>query len=261
MIKPRLLGYCLLALTLILLLSVPPKKMHRLRASLVAKALNVQTSLFDRKATHITKLEKSLLVLKEQNEALQQILKNTQLSSQNISEKNSAFVIFRDPAFWASSVLINKGMRDEDSHIEKNSPVLSNGYLIGVVEEVFETFSKVRLITDKNLQVSVKKEAKNISHAQETLDVGTLFGIASLDNRTRFRNVEGIFFSPHLQPGDELITSGLDGIFPEGLKIAHVTEVNIEMEEVTYPFKAIVSAPDLKDLKIVTILKPICPLH
>lgn len=251
----RLIGYSAIAFCLIILLSVPPKKMHRVRANLVASAVGFYSK--HEKDNKISRLEAKIKVLDEENASLKQKILNPSLRDQTISSSNVAKVIFRDPAFWASSVLINKGMKDDDSNIEKNSPVLSNGYLVGVIEDVFDSFSKVRLITDKNLQFSIKKKLSNSQSPDQLLEVGTLCGISSVDNRYRFKHVEGHFFSPTLKPGDELITSGLDGIFPEGLPVAKVTEVKIDEEEVVFPFKAIVSASDIKDLKLVTILKPL----
>lgn len=251
----RLIGYSAIAFCLIVLLSVPPKKMHRVRANLVASAVGFY-SRHD-KETKISRLEDKIKILNEENASLKQKILNPALKDQTISCSNIAKVIFRDPAFWASSVLINKGMKDDDSNIEKNSPVLSNGYLVGVIEDVFDSFSKVRLITDKNLQFSIKKKSSSSPSSDQLLEVGTLCGISSVDNRYRFKHVEGHFFSPTLKSGDELVTSGLDGIFPEGIPVAKVTDVKIDEEEVVFPFKAIVSASDIKDLKLVTILKPV----
>lgn len=249
----KLIGYSAIALCLMIILSIPPKKMHRLRANLVASAIGFYSKY--EKETKTSQLEAKIKALTEENASLKQKLTNSSLFDQSITSDNIARVIFRDPAFWASSVLINKGMKDENSLIEKNSPILSNGYLIGVVEDVFDTFSKVRLITDKNLQFSIKKKQDNPS--LDLLEVGTLCGISSIDNRYRFKHVEGVFFSPTLKEGDELVTSGLDGIFPEGIPVAKVTHIKIDEEEVTFPFKAILQAPDMKDLKLVTILKPL----
>ncbi len=252
--RSHYLGYFLIAFTLVTLISIPPKKVHKLRASLVAKTLKLKR-YSSRNDDEIKKLYAKVLYLKEENTTLKKALSDKHNCLDDVSEKNLARVIFRDPAFWSSSVLINKGMKDNLDFLEKNSPVVSRGFLIGVVEEVFETFSKVRLITDKHLNVSVKKQEHDLK--SQTLDVGTLFGISSIDNRYRFKKVEGNFFSSNLKVGDQLITSGLDGMFPEGLPVACVTNIVIDEEEVTYPFQATVLAPDIKDLKIVTILKPI----
>lgn len=247
--RSNILGYLCLGITLFILLSIPPKKMHRLRASLVGKVLQTQ------KSRNQDKLAIQIKLLKEENSTLKQLL-NAPLTPAN--NPLIAKVIFRDPAFWASSVLIDKGRQNRHFIIEKNSPVLSNGYLIGIVEEVFETFSKIRLITDKHIQLSIKTEKEASGN---TLNVGTLGGSALIDKRTCFRHVTGLFFSRELRVGDKLLTSGLDKIFPEGIPVAEVTEVTFEPEEVAYPFKAIVLAPDIKDLKYVSVLKPLIEIN
>lgn len=248
------LGYFLLGFSLVVLISIPPKKVHKLRASLITKALKLKR-YSSRNEDAITKLNSRILYLKEQNLTLKKALEEKHSFLGQISDKNVARVIFRDPAFWSSSVLINKGIKDDLDFLEKNSPVISKGFLIGVVEEVFDTFSKVRLITDKNLSVSVKKSQDDPK--SEKLEIGTLCGISSIDNRYKFKKVEGHFFAPNLKIGDQLVTSGLDGVFPEGLPVACVTSVIIEEEEVIYPFQANILASDIKDLKTVTILKPV----
>lgn len=239
--------YSLLFVLVVTLLSIPPKKMHRFRASLVAKTLKIQSKFLTEERQ---KLTFTLHKLEEENATLKHLIANVDLSK----HYQMATVIFRDPAFWSSSVLIDKGLQDPDFPIERNSPVLSNGYLIGIVEEVCETFSKVRLITDKNLQFSIRKETVIDS---ENLELGTLFGIASIDNRYRFKQVEGVFFSKNISEGDLLVTSGYDGVFPEGIPVARVTEVSIDQDQISYPFRATIAAPDIKYLKFVTVLKPL----
>lgn len=63
-----------------------------------------------------------------------------------------AHVIYRDPAYWGSSVWVNIG---KEQHIQKNSPVLSGNVLVGLVDYVGEKQSRVRLITDVGMQPSV----------------------------------------------------------------------------------------------------------
>lgn len=71
-----------------------------------------------------------------------------------------AQVIFRDPSSWSSAIWIGLGEADnravEKTVIARNSPVLSEDALIGVVEYVGETHSRVRLITDASLVVAVR---------------------------------------------------------------------------------------------------------
>lgn len=62
---------------------------------------------------------------------------------------------------------------------------------------------------------------------------------------------------PLIRTGDLLITSGLDGIFPEGLKVAKVhTIFPLQEGAFAYDILAESTADDLLDLKFVTILPP-----
>jgi cell shape-determining protein MreC len=71
-----------------------------------------------------------------------------------------AKVIYRDPASWSSFVWIGVGERQnrslKEAVIAKNSPVVIGNVLVGLVEEVGEKQSKVRLLTDANLFPSVR---------------------------------------------------------------------------------------------------------
>ena len=60
-----------------------------------------------------------------------------------------------------------------------------------------------------------------------------------------------------VQVGDLLVTSGMDGIFPEGLKIAKVHSINPLTEGAfTYELWACPTASDILNLDFVTILPP-----
>ncbi len=71
-----------------------------------------------------------------------------------------AKVIYRDPASWSSFVWIGIGERQnrslKEAVIAKNSPVVIGNVLVGLIEEVGEKQSKVRLLTDANLFPSVR---------------------------------------------------------------------------------------------------------
>lgn len=60
-----------------------------------------------------------------------------------------------------------------------------------------------------------------------------------------------------VQVGDLLVTSGMDGIFPEGLKVAKVHSIMPLTEGAfTYELYAVPTASDILDLNFVTILPP-----
>lgn len=71
-----------------------------------------------------------------------------------------ARVIYRDPSLWSSSLWVGVGEKTnralEKKVVAKNSPVLADGFLVGVVEFVGENQSRIRLITDSGLCPSVR---------------------------------------------------------------------------------------------------------
>lgn len=71
-----------------------------------------------------------------------------------------AKVILRDPAFWSCGFWIDKGRKNNRFFgvdiIKRNSLVLSDGYLIGVIEDVEENRSYVKLVTDSSLVIAVR---------------------------------------------------------------------------------------------------------
>ncbi|PIS01855.1 MAG: hypothetical protein COT84_00065 [Chlamydiae bacterium CG10_big_fil_rev_8_21_14_0_10_35_9] len=89
-----------------------------------------------------------------------------------------ATIIFRDPAFWSSSVWINVGEGDNSKIgrkiIAKNSPVVCGSSLIGLVEYVGKSKSRVRLITDAGLVLSVRA-VRGKGSDQEFMQVTNLF--------------------------------------------------------------------------------------
>ncbi len=88
-------------------------------------------------------------------------------------------VIYRDPSSWSSSLWIQAGQKDNESLgrliVGKNSPVVIGSSLVGVVEFVGWQQSRVRLITDSGLIVSVraargKREDKQLSQLVHSLE-------------------------------------------------------------------------------------------
>lgn len=89
-----------------------------------------------------------------------------------------ARVVFREPTNWSNSLWINVGEKDNEllgrQAIEKDSPVVVGKAIVGVVEEVGKTRSRVRLITDPRFTLSVRVfrgGEQNIALCQKLADV------------------------------------------------------------------------------------------
>ncbi|MBS0615192.1 MAG: hypothetical protein JSR58_01400 [Verrucomicrobia bacterium] len=200
-----------------------------------------------------------------------------------------AKVIFREPASWSSTLWINVGERSNErlgkSVILKNSPVVVGDQVVGVIEYVGHRRSKVRLITDSGLPIAVRAQRD-----QKFLAKGEIFGVSQPWWRSRGVTLKGVGFNydfadaegearslrtgelltevgpgvgqgdkvPLIQKGDLLVTSGMDGVFPPGLRVAYVQNLALLKEGAcSYEIEAKASISSLDNLSYVTVLPPI----
>ena len=121
----------------------------------------------------------------------------------------TALVVARDPANWNSSLMINKGKADG---LAPGMAVINSIGVVGKVAEVAKNVSKVILINDSGFSVAVVN--------QRSRESSLLSGSLSGDCR--------LYYLPQdadIRVGDEMVTSTLSTVFPEGLRIGVVSEV------------------------------------
>ena len=124
-----------------------------------------------------------------------------------------AKVIARDPANWWHTVQIEFGSRDG---ARVNLPVLTpEGYLVGRIATVNYYTSQVVLVGDPNCHVSIIID--NPAH-----DMGVLMSSGPLDDSiVELSYVSG---SINIKSGDNVVTSGLGGIFPKGIPAGKIVD-------------------------------------
>lgn len=98
--------------------------------------------------------------------------------------------------------------------IQLGSPVMDEKGLIGQVTRIGLTNSEVTLITAENQQIPVKVARNGL----RTLSTG--------DGPSGTLSLPFLPEGSDVQVGDSLVTSGIDGIYPEGLPVALVTRVD-----------------------------------
>ncbi|MEN9344024.1 MAG: hypothetical protein RLZZ453_811 [Chlamydiota bacterium] len=235
-----------------------------------------------------------------------------------------AQISFREPALFGSSLWINVGEKQNvrlgKKVIAKNSPVILGSCVVGIVEFVGDTQSRVRLITDSCFSISVRAvrggeqnrylfehvkallqalqtrndlgafEEKNslissLLLLQEKLEIdapdfylakGEVKGSGTALWRSREMTLKGVGFNydfpdaegpahplqskhPHLlEKGDLLLTTGWDGLFPAGLKVATVITVDpLKEGAIAYSLQASPLVCDLSHLSYVFVLPPL----
>ena len=108
------------------------------------------------------------------------------------------------------SILVDKGSKDG---ILKGFPVItSQKILLGRIGEVYENFSEVILISNKDSSFSVKIQDKDAS--------GIVKGEGSL-----MLFLDLIPKNKEISEGEFVITTALGGIFPKGILVGEITEV------------------------------------
>lgn len=121
----------------------------------------------------------------------------------------TAEVFARDPGNWFHLLWIDKGSMDG---IRKGMVAVSPNGVVGMVRDVFGNRSSIMLITDANSAVAVR--------IQDIREEGILEGRG--DNMTYLKYIPRDVEVTYGQP---VITSGLDGIYPEGIIVGYVKAV------------------------------------
>lgn len=148
----------------------------------------------------------------------------------------------RDP--FSRKVIVDKGASQD---IEEGAAVVDDTGLIGQVSRAFPWTAEVALITDREQVVPVQIVRNGLR--------AVVFGMGydgALDLRFMPVNAE-------IENGDVLVTSGIDGVYPAGLPVAVVS--NIE-RNAAYPFAKITCTPTagVNRHKQVLVLARLAPL-
>lgn len=204
--------------------------------------------------TNLTSNQETLSDLKAENERLQ--ARNAELEESEQTAKRlqdllnlqdsyslqstGARIISGSTDSWSSTVTINLG---SSSGLTVGMPVMASNGVIGQIVECGATSSTVRLINDENSSVSAMVQS---TRAQGMLN-GSASGQVTLDL---------IATSQTVNVGDVVVTSGLGGVFPKGLPLGKVTNVentpgSLYLEVTVEPFA---STENFEEVLVITSL-------
>ena len=193
-------------------------------------------------------LKKENMELKIQKERNQKILLEMKENSIYKGSLKFARVSFSDINNLNNKIFIDLGKKDG---IKVDMIAVYGDYLVGKIIDVYSDYSVVELITNPNSIISAKTEAD-------------ILGIArGSDEEDGLLYFQPSIVEDNLKEGEEIVTSGVSNIFPEGIKIGKIE--NIDDKE-NYSYKRITIKPpfeskDLKELIVIghenTINKPI----
>lgn len=150
--------------------------------------------------------QQKLTLIENENRSLRKILniKNLIKNDMTIGE-----VVLPSQANGVPQLFINKGM---DDGIDIGSPVMNNEGLVGQVIHVNKNLSTVQKITSNNFAVSAISENGTMA--------ALIFG-----NGSPHLVIYRLPAYEKLRLGDHLLTSGLDQIYPKGIKIGKVIKI------------------------------------
>ncbi len=148
-----------------------------------------------------------------ENERLRELLNYA--GSLGDGEYVTAAVIGKSTGIWFDTFTIGAG---RNRGIDVNMPVICANGLVGVVSEVGANWCKVTSIIDPDMAVPVMIE--------RTRDGCMVRGV--LDTVAADKQME-LYYLPadrtDLMPGDIVMTSGIGGIYPKGIRVGTVKEV------------------------------------
>ena len=191
---------------------------------------------------------RSLDSVSRENQDLRRLLGfREQLSMQTVA----AEVIARDDGYgWWQTVRIDKGRA---AGIRANMPVISSDGLVGRTIEVSDDACDVLLTADRNFRVSVRFE-----------QAGS-FGVMRGSMTPKGTDVLDVLVPPApsevdylrkdlaIKPGEEVLTSGLGGVFPAGLTVGRVKRTYMD-ESGLYQHAEVVPCADLARLRYVLVV-------
>ena len=178
-----------------------------------------------------------------QNESLQELLdaKPTYESLDPVYAK----VIARDAGPWFKTFSVNRGT---NHGVSVGMAVVNGDGLIGRVYEVGLNYAKVITIIDTRSRVACLM--------QRTRDNGIMRGQISDSDSTAQCYV---YYLPNINsitPGDVVVTSGMDSVYPKGLKVGTVTALSLDAgSEGTYA--VVTPSVDFQRIEDVFILRTV----
>ena len=156
----------------------------------------------------------------------------------------AAEVMYETPDSYTRRVVLDKG---QVAGIEAGSPVMDDQGVLGQVTRVQPFSSEVTLLSDRDQAIPVMVARTGVR--------SVAFGDAS-NLRTDGMELRFMPNNADVQVGDELVTSGVDGVYIAGLPVARVLEVERRSQS---PFMRIYCEPvaRLDGAQHVMVLTPL----
>jgi rod shape-determining protein MreC len=187
----------------------------------------------------ISRLQSDLFQMEEvrkENLRLKQLLN---YSDDIPHEKILAQVVGWDSANEFKVIRLNKGTKDG---IKVMSPVITDQGLVGYVYRATPSYSDVLTILDQNNRIDVIVE--------RTRTHGIVEGVFNFKCALKY-----VMRNEPVEVGDKLITAGVGGIYPKGVKVGMITDISKENFGMTLSIEVVPSV-EFDKLEEVLVLIP-----
>lgn len=188
--------------------NLPAVGYARVSEFFVAQALlqNENTRLRQQQMLHAAQTQ-SHLALQAENNHLRKLLDTRQRSPEPLVPAEILYA-GRDP--FTQRITVDKGLTHD---IRPGQPVVDDQGVIGQVTRVNSMNSEITLLTDKDQAIPVEVVRNGLR------------AIAFGQGQDGSLELAFVPINTDVQPGDTLVTSGIDGIYPPGLPVAVVSKV------------------------------------
>lgn len=190
----------------------------------------------------ISELERDVNSSRDLQARCTELEKLVKLEHQYNYDVIAARIVIKDDLSWSKTIVIDRGRRDG---IVPNMAVVSGAGLVGKITEAGYAYSRVLLVVDRRFRVGARlRVSRNTGIVQGE-------GANQLVLNYLPRDAEAV-------PGDEVITSGLGGLFPSGYLIGKITKTVFE-EYGFYQYATVAPAVNLNTLEYVAVVKRMPP--
>jgi rod shape-determining protein MreC len=188
----------------------------------------------------ISRLESDLTTMEEMRKENFRLKRLLSFSDELSHQKVMAQVVGWDSANEFKVIRLNKGTRHG---IKTMAPVITDHGLVGYVYRVTENYSDVLTILDQNNRVDIVVE--------RTRTHGIVEGVFNFKCALKY-----IMRNEQVEVGDKLITAGVGGIYPKGIKVGMITNIAKENFGMTLSIDVVPSV-DFDKLEEVLVLIPV----
>jgi rod shape-determining protein MreC len=129
----------------------------------------------------------------------------------------AAEILYEAADPYSRKVIIDRGVTH---NVVPGSPVINEAGVLGQVTRVYLQSSEVTLLTDRDAAIPVLNSR---TQARSAAFGGAGGGVGLLEMRFMAGNAD-------VQVGDLLTTSGVDGVYPPGLKVASVAKIDRKID-------------------------------